>query len=164
VTGPSLPGWSFSFENQQRRGLMKLITKDLQRRLLQNGEIRRKLDEEGEADPDFYPVVKLFTPDAACTWLLTELGPDEPDYAFGLCDLGLGFPELGYVLISELESVRGRLGLPVERDLHFEADFTISVYARAARAAERIVEDRDALEAAAIAQREALRNAEGGAQ
>jgi hypothetical protein len=70
---------------------------------------------------------------------------------------------LGYVLISELESVRGRLGLPVERDLHFEADFTISVYARAARAAERIVEDRDALEAAAIAQREALRNAEGGA-
>jgi hypothetical protein len=30
-------------------------------------------------------VVKLFTPDAACTWLLTELDPDDPDIAFGLC-------------------------------------------------------------------------------
>jgi hypothetical protein len=82
-------------KTNEKERTMKLITEDLKRRLLQNGEIRRKLDEEGEADPDFYPVVKLFTPDAACTWLLTELGPDEPDYAFGLCDLGLGFPELG---------------------------------------------------------------------
>lgn len=74
---------------------MKLLTKELQRRLIQNGVIRRKLGEEGEADPDFYPVVKLFTPDAGCIWLLTELDPEEHDYAFGLCDLGLGFPELG---------------------------------------------------------------------
>lgn len=141
---------------------MKLLTKELQRRLIQNGAIRRKLDAEGEADPDFYPVVKLFTPDAGCTWLLSELDPDDRDYAFGLCDLGLGFPELGYVLISELESVRGRLGLPVERDLHFEPAFTIAVYARAAHTAGGIVEDRTSLEAAAKAQREALK-AEGGA-
>lgn len=141
---------------------MKLLTKDLQRQLLQNGEIRRKLDEEGETDPDFMPVVKFFTPDAGATWLITELHPNEPDIAFGLCDLGLGFPELGYVRISELESVRGILGLPVERDLHFEPDATISVYARAAHTAQRIVEDREALERAAVAQREA-EQATGGA-
>lgn len=51
---------------------------------------------------------------------------------FGLCDLGLGCPELGSVLISEIESVRGRLGLPVERDLHFRADKPLSAYATAA--------------------------------
>ena len=50
------------------------------------------------------PVVKLFTPDASATWLLTELDPADPDLAFGLCDLGLGCPELGYVRLSELES------------------------------------------------------------
>ena len=83
--------------------------------------------EQGE--PDFLPVVKLFTPGAGCTWLLTELDPDEPDVAFGLCDLGVGCPELGYVSLSELESVRGRLGLPVERDRGFRATKTLSAYA-----------------------------------
>ena len=38
-----------------------------------------------------------FTPDAGATWLLTEIDPDDHDHAFGLCDLGQGFPELGYV-------------------------------------------------------------------
>jgi hypothetical protein len=28
--------------------------------------------------------------------------------------------ELGYVALSELESVRGPMGLPVERDLHWQ--------------------------------------------
>ena len=60
------------------------------------------------------PVVKLFTPDGAWTWLLSELDPQDPDIAFGLCDLGMGFPELGSVRISELENVRGALGLPVD--------------------------------------------------
>ena len=76
--------------------------------------------------------MKLFTPDAGCTWLLTELDPDDPDIAFGLCDLGMGFPELGSVRISELEAVRGRLGLPIERDLHFLPTKTISAYAEEA--------------------------------
>jgi hypothetical protein len=35
--------------------------------------------------------------------------------------------------------VRGKLGLPVERDLHFDADKTISAYADAARTRGRIV-------------------------
>ena len=34
----------------------------------------------------------------------------------------MGEPELGYVSLVELRNVRGKLGLPIERDLHFEAD------------------------------------------
>lgn len=128
---------------------MKLLTDELRRRLTTNGCLRAHLDAQGEADPDFIPVVKLFTPDAAATWLLTELDPEDPDIAFGLCDLGLGFPELGRVSLRELEALRGPFGLPVERDLHFAPSFTISVYARAALMAEGIVEDRAALEQAA---------------
>lgn len=129
---------------------MKLLTKTLHAQLLRNGETRQANDEQGREESDFIPVVKLFTPDAACTWLLTELDPEDPDIAFGLCDLGMGCPELGSVRISELESVRGRLGLPVERDLHFTATHTLSVYARAAWNAAHITENIEALAKAAV--------------
>jgi hypothetical protein len=125
--------------------------------LLCNGRISAALIKEGREEADFLPVVKLFTPDANCTWLLTELDPEDPDIATGLCDLGLGCPELGPVSISELESVRGVFGLPVERDRHFAPVHTLRVYARAAWNAAAITENPQALRQAA----EAL--AKGGA-
>jgi hypothetical protein len=108
---------------------MKLLTKAIREKMLKNG-IRQTEDEN--YDPK--PVVKFFTPDGAATWLLTELDPDDNDIAFGLCDLGMGSPELGSVRISEIASARGPLGLPIERDLHFMADKPISAYAEEARA------------------------------
>ena len=107
---------------------MKLLTKDLEAQLLKNGRLQKEAQDQDKSI-DFRPVVKLFTPDANATWLLTEIDPDDPDIAFGLCDLGLGFPELGNVSLSELATVRGRLGLPVERDMSFKADKTLSRYA-----------------------------------
>ncbi len=118
---------------------MKLFTKSVHKHLLRNGQIRLERQEKGLVEPDLAPVVKLFTPDAACTWLLSELDPDCPDIAFGLCDLGLGCPELGSVSVSELQAVRGRFGLPVERDQHFTATKTLSAYADEARAAGYII-------------------------
>lgn len=118
---------------------MKLLSQAQRERLAKNGRINHaRMADDGDT-VDFHPVVKLFTPDAAATWLLSETDPEDPDIAFGLCDLGLGCPELGTVRLSELASVRGRLGLPVERDLHFTADAPLSVYADRARAAGRIV-------------------------
>lgn len=128
---------------------MKLLTTSIREQLLRNGRIQAALAEEGKECADFIPVVKLFTPDANCTWLLTELDPEDPDIAFGLCDLGMGGPELGSVRISELESVRGRLGLPVERDRHFAGMHMLSVYARAAWNAAAITESTQALAQAA---------------
>jgi len=84
------------------------------------------------------PVVKLFTPDANATWLLASISPDEPERAFGLCDLGAGFPELGYVWLPELASPRGQLGLPVERDRHCVLDQTLQTYADRANTLSRI--------------------------
>ena len=113
---------------------MMLLTKEIREKLLRHGKLRVDCQLNGHDEPDFVPVVKLFTPDAGCTWLLTELDPEDPDIAFGLCDLGMGCPELGSVRISEIESVRGKLGLPVERDLYFTATKTLSAYADEARA------------------------------
>ncbi|ODS56453.1 MAG: transposase [Acidobacteria bacterium SCN 69-37] len=114
---------------------MKLLTAPERARLLANGQIRAQAERDNpDAAIDFYPVVKLFTPDAGCTWLLTEIDPDDNDRAFGLCDLGMGSPELGYVSLAELSAVRGRLGLPVERDLQFRPSKPLSAYADHARA------------------------------
>ena len=70
---------------------------------------------EKEADP--LARVKLFTPDSSWTWFLTEFDPSERR-CFGLV---MGHErELGYFSLTELESVRGPLGLPIERDLFFQ--------------------------------------------
>ena len=114
--------------------MTKLITDEQHAQLLATG--RQSLERENF---DHVPVVKLFTPDAGATWLLTEIDPDDHDHAFGLCDLGLGYPELGWVSLAEIATVRGRLGLPIELDLHFAAQKRLSAYAREARLAGRIV-------------------------
>jgi hypothetical protein len=69
--------------------------------------------------------VKFFTPDSNWTWWATEgssvkdaSGKEVDFHFFGLVD-GLA-RELGYFSLSELESVRGPLGLPVERDLYWQ--------------------------------------------
>jgi hypothetical protein len=111
-----------------------LITEAQRLALLANGH-----QSAHEEDFDPRPVVKLFTPDANATWLLTELDPNDPDRAFGLCDLGLGCPELGYVSLTELAGVRGRLGLPVEQDLYFQAEKSLSTYATEAQAVGRVL-------------------------
>jgi hypothetical protein len=120
---------------------MKLFTQSQYRQLLKNGDpiLRGK---------DHFPVVKLFTPDANATWLLTEIDPYSPDMAFGLCDLGLGAPELGYINLFELTTLGGYLRLPVERDRWFTATHPISIYAQAARMAWAITEESAALQLA----------------
>lgn len=110
--------------------MTKLITDEQRAQLLANG---RQSFEQENFDP--FPVVKLFTPDAGATWLLTEIDPEDHDHAFGLCDLGLGYPELGWVSLAEIVNLRGRLGLPVERDLQFTPRKRLSIYAYEARLA-----------------------------
>lgn len=88
---------------------------------------------------DHRPVVKIFDPSGSATWLLTEVSPANPKVAFGLCDLGQGCPELGYVDISELASIQTRLGLRLEIDRHFRPRKTLSEYASEARQKGRIV-------------------------
>lgn len=114
---------------------MKLLTQNIIKQLASHG---RLADTNPDYDP--YPVVKLFTPDANATWLLAWTEPTDPDIAFGLCDLGLGCAELGSVRLSEIASFRGRFGLPVERDRHWQAKDTLGAYAEASYAKGRIME------------------------
>jgi len=88
---------------------MKLLTKDIRRRL------PPLYGQEGKGG-DAVVHVKFFTPDSGWSWYGLE--HDGKDTFFGLVD-GLE-KELGYFSLSELESVRGPMGLPIERDLYWE--------------------------------------------
>jgi hypothetical protein len=97
---------------------MKLLTQEIRKKL---PPLYAQESKGGKA----VVYLKLFTPDSGWTWHLTEGSPIKDEsgkevdfHFFGLVN---GHEkELGYVALSELESVRGPLGLPIERDLWWE--------------------------------------------
>lgn len=92
---------------------MKLLTEEIR------ATLPDLYTQEYATDPVVH--VKFFTPDAGATWFIIEFDGEDTFYAF--CYLGphmADCAELGYVTLSELESLRGKLGLPVERDLYFK--------------------------------------------
>jgi len=105
---------------------MTLLPDELRAMLRSNDIASRAACASGAAfDP--VPVLKLFNPLSAATWLATELDADG-DTLFGLADLGFGCPELGYFSLSEIADVRLRYGLRIERDLGFATTFPLSVW------------------------------------
>ena len=84
-------------------------------------EVRKQLpplySQEGTQDP--VAVLKFFTPDSNWTWYATEGSEQDEDFLF--FGYVIGFErEWGYFTLSELAAAKGPLGLPIERDLHFE--------------------------------------------
>lgn len=117
---------------------MNLLTPDLRFALRANDLARRAAARGGKPEPDPVPVVKLFNPISAATWLATELADDD-DTLFGLADLGFGRPELGSFSLVELSGIRLRYGLAIERDIGFESSFPLSVWAAWSRRAGSIL-------------------------
>jgi hypothetical protein len=104
---------------------MKLLTAAIEKKLIANGKAQ-------DGTKDFKPVVKFFG-GGACTWLITEYYPEKGLF-FGLCDLGMGSPELGYVSKFNLETIRFQpFNLPIERDMYSSFDKPLSYYAEQAR-------------------------------
>jgi hypothetical protein len=126
-----------------------MIPEDLREKMIQNA-----LEAQERTRTDHAPVVKLYTKYGKGIWLLSELDP-ENNIAYGLCDLGQGEPELSYVSVEHLESIKhARLKVRmIETDPKFIAKYPLSVYLRAARANQRITEDDQLLQSAALATR-----------
>src|SRR5689334_20152871 len=90
---------------------MQLLTDELR------AQLPRLYGQEGREDPTIY--AKFFTPDSNWTWFVTEGQQEDEDFIFfgwvnGHC------LEAGYFSLNELQEARGPMGLPIERDLHFE--------------------------------------------
>lgn len=127
---------------------MKLITKEIGQKLIAG---YRHSAETGESAKDV--VVKYFTPWARATWYISEGWPVNDDgeaqiismidpgaytydwHLFGFCDLGDSqMAELGYVMLSDLQSLKGPFGLKVERDSSYSGSMAevMAEYGRAA--------------------------------
>lgn len=93
---------------------MKLLTKELEDRFAEVGS------QEEVKDPLI--IAKFFNPTGAGTWYATEWIPEDRVF-FGYVSLfgddNDDNDEWGYFSLDELEGLRGRFGLGVERDLYF---------------------------------------------
>jgi len=87
---------------------MELLTKEIR-------EAFKKIGSQDGKGAEAVCVVKFFDPAGSWTWYATEF--DGKDTFFGLVD---GFElEWGSFSLSELKSVKGPLGLGIERDRYF---------------------------------------------
>ena len=97
----------------------------------------KKLEEEfekypfgsqGELGGQAKVIAKFFNPMGVGTWFITEAEKQEDgDYEmFGYCHLGDDeMAEFGYVMLSELQSIKGTFGMGIERDLYLSKDCTL---------------------------------------
>jgi hypothetical protein len=91
---------------------MQLMTKQLEERFAQVGS------QENVKDP--IVIAKFFNPTGIGHWFATEYDSKDKMF-FGYVSLfGDYNDEWGYFSLAELESFKGKLGLGIERDLHFE--------------------------------------------
>ena len=87
---------------------MELMTQEIRH------EFKKVGRQDGQGSGEHICVVKFFDPTGSWTWYATEF--DGKDTFFGLVD---GFElEWGTFSLSELQSVKGRFGLGIERDLY----------------------------------------------
>jgi Protein of unknown function (DUF2958) len=90
--------------------LTAAITKQLEKNPLYSGESKNVVP----------VIVKFFAPWNGYTLYVVEAEKlEDGDWRFFGLVTGLHEDELGYTMLSELESIRGRFGLKIERDMHF---------------------------------------------
>lgn len=92
---------------------MKLLTKEITDRFAKVGS------QQDVKDPII--IAKFFDPTGSATWWATEYDPVDKIFYGYVTLFGLGSPEdeWGSFALGELEGVKGRFGLGIERDRHF---------------------------------------------
>ena len=91
---------------------MKLITEEFET-LFKDYPL---YSQEHEKDP--LVIAKLFDPTGSASWFLLEYDPVEK-LAFGYVT-GMTADELGYISLTEMESISGPLGIGIEQDMYFQ--------------------------------------------
>lgn len=66
-------------------------------------------------------LLKVFDPCSRWTWYAVEFDGEDTCFGYIVSGLGSDCDEWGYFSLAELKSVRNRLGIPLERDLHWKA-------------------------------------------
>jgi hypothetical protein len=98
--------------NQKGGEIMKLMTKNLERRFAKVGS------QENVKDPLI--IAKFFNPAGAGTWYATEYDPERRTFFGYVSIFGDWNDEWGSFSLDELEEYKGRFGMGIERDLYFD--------------------------------------------
>ena len=87
--------------------------------LLMTKEITKKAQKQFSRGSDMAQnvVAKFFDPSGSWSWYLMNQDPDDPDYLWGIVK-GSEI-EVGSFSLSELSTVKGALGIGMERDTGF---------------------------------------------
>jgi len=102
---------------------MKLLTKEIERQL------PALYDTEHKKAEDVKIIVKFFIPFSQARWYATEFDPTEGRF-FGYVEIQPGGGELGYFMLSDLESVSKIPDqFPVARDIYFGKHYLSEVLA-----------------------------------
>lgn len=126
---------------------MELFPPEIRARLLARGEIRRAaIENPGDKSAfhramELHPIVKIYMTVPRRVWLLTDIDPILPDYAFGLADLGTGKPIVNFVNVSAFAYARQQLGLSIFRDPDFKPAKSLREYAVDAHLRGRLDDD-----------------------
>jgi len=89
---------------------MKLMTKEIE--TMAQAQYPQGADMEKQK-----VVAKFFAPWSSWTWYLMNQDPEDPDYLWGIVK---GYEvETGSFSLSELQEIKGRFGLGIERDTGF---------------------------------------------
>lgn len=111
-------GYLIDYDNQRRQiaNVSRFPEHAMELLDIESRAVLPPLYSNEEIGLDALAPVKFFSPDSSWVWYASEY--DGEDTFFGLVS---GFDvELGYFAVTELEGVRGALGLPIERDLDFQ--------------------------------------------
>ena len=90
---------------------MKLLTKEIEQKFAEVGT------QDGIPESEQKVIAKYFDPTGSMTWYAISYEPDRKMF-FGYVT-GTEFPEYGYFGLEQLEEIKVRWGLGIERDIHF---------------------------------------------
>lgn len=89
---------------------------------LMTAQLKKKLPALGtqEENPDPMVWAKFFDPCGRLTFFVLEFDGDDTLFGFMVSPLGEDCDELGYSSLAELQAIRTRFGLGIERDINFK--------------------------------------------
>jgi hypothetical protein len=76
---------------------------------------------EGKSLEEKLLVAKIFDPCGRGTWYIVEFDGEDECFGYVVSPLGPDCDEWGYFSLAELDEVRNRMGLPLERDMWWTA-------------------------------------------
>lgn len=103
----------------------QLLTKEQIEKLKQIGLSEKENEEQ-------VPLVMLHLANKDAYWLFSCIVSGTEQMAYGIFEIGLGSPELGYFDLRDIDDLKFTSGVAIENDLEFKGEHSLIKYAEIA--------------------------------